>query len=169
MTYVQDEVADAAVSKSETLRDVVQGKALMLWRPGTLAAVGAQFCLMLAGIALLGSVLWLDAPTTARFKLVFLFGLIPLAVLTGGSFHGVVRGWPYARSATYRFALGLTALSGIALVVAVAQWRTISIACAASSLLLHLAAIRLIAGEGYAITSALFRAQRRQSRYMRGR
>lgn len=166
--YVHDDIADAAIAKCKTLRDVVQGKTLMLFRPGTLATVAGQCCLMFGGIGLVGTALWLGPPSTERFKYCFFFGLLPLAVLTAGLFHGVVRGWPLARAFNYRFALALCVLSVGAELIALAQWKSVSMACGAISLVCHLAAVRLIAGEGYAVTSALFRAQRARMRAMSG-
>src|ERR1700759_3197241 len=105
MTYVRDDVVDAVIARDETLQEVVQGRRLMLWRPGTTATVIAQGCLMFGGIGLMGSVLWLWPLSVSSFKYGFFFGLLPLATVTGGVFHCVVRGWPSARTINYRFAL----------------------------------------------------------------
>jgi hypothetical protein len=135
----------------------------MLWRPGTTATVVAQGCLMFGGIGLMGSVLWLSPLTADTFKYGFFFGLLPLATVTGGLFHGVVRGWPRARTASYRFALLMTALAVCAALVSLASGKVVSLGSACVSIALHLCAVRLIAGEGYAITSAMFRAQRQHA------
>lgn len=161
MMYVRDDVVDAVVAKDQTLQDVVQGRRLMLWRPGTLATVAAQGCMMFGGIGLLGSVLWLWPITTNSFKYAFFCGLLPLATTTAGLFQGVVRGWPPARTYSYRFAIVMTSLSACVAFASLALWKIISLGCAAVGLVFHLGAIWLIAGEGYALTSALFRAQRK--------
>ena len=93
MTYVPDDVVDAVIARNQTLQEVVQGQRLMLWRPGTTATVIAQGCLMFGGIGLIGSVLWFWPPSIATFKYGFFFGLLLLAAVTGGVFHGVVRDW----------------------------------------------------------------------------
>jgi hypothetical protein len=155
MTYVRDDVVDAVIARNQTLQEVVQGRRLMLWRPGTTATVIAQGCLMFGGIGLMGSVLWLWPPSVATFKYGFFFGLLPLAAVTGGVFHGVVRGWPSARTINYRFALVMSALSVCAAIVSLTLWKLVSLATAGASV-----AAWLISGEGYAITSAMFRAQR---------
>jgi hypothetical protein len=75
--YVRDSAADAAIAENQTLQDVIQGRTLMLWRPGTTATVAAQCCLMFGGIGLLGSILWLSPITADRFKYGFFFGSYP--------------------------------------------------------------------------------------------
>lgn len=116
MKYIQDKVVDDVVAKNATLQDVVQGRTLMLWRPGTAGTVAAQGCLMFGGIGLTGSLLWMSEPTFDHFKCFFFGGLLPLASVTAGLFHAVVRSWPRARAASYRFAIAMTALSASATV-----------------------------------------------------
>jgi hypothetical protein len=160
MKYVRDDQVDAAISKDPALQEVVQGRRLMLWRPGTAATVMAQGCLMFGGISLMGSVLWHWPLTGDSFKCGFFFGLLPLAAMTGGVFHGVVRGWSSARTINYRFAVLMTTLAACAALLGLARWKLVSVASAGVSIAFHLAAVWLIAGEGYATTSAMFRAQR---------
>jgi hypothetical protein len=163
MTYVRDDVVDAVIARNQSLQEVVQGRRLMLWRPGTTATVIAQCSLMFGGIGLMGSVLWLWPLSVDSFKYGFFFGLLPLAAVTGGVFHGVLRGWPSARTINFRFALVMTALSVCAVVVSLTFWKLVSLASASVSIAFHLAAAWLISGEGYAITSAMFRAQRQHA------
>src|ERR1700759_622107 len=125
MTYVPDDVVDAVIARNQTLQEVVQGQRLMLWRPGTTATVIAQGCLMFGGIGLIGSVLWFWPPSIATFKYGFFFGLLLLAAVTGGVFHGVVRGWASARMIIFRFAPVMTALSVCAAVVSLMLWKLV--------------------------------------------
>lgn len=61
----------------------------------------------------------------------------------------------------------MTALAaGFALVGAL-QGKIVSLATASVSFVFHVSAVRLIAGEGYATASAMFRAQRAHARQVK--
>lgn len=160
MKYFHDVAADKVVAENPTLQEVVQGRRLMLWRPGQTATVGAQVSMMFGGIAATNAILWLKTPSFEQFAYTLFGGLGSLALLTAVLFGGVVSGRAKARTYIYRFSAGMAVVSGCMLVASLLINSLLSIACSATALALNTIAVRLISGRSYALISAMFRAQR---------
>jgi hypothetical protein len=159
MTYIRDDAADAAISKSETLQSVVHGRTVMLWLPGAWNGLAAQMLLML-GWASTSIGMLLLCPQSVYYFMYFMIAAFVIAGVTGSMFYGVVRGKLPARTLLYRFGLVQTLLAGCVTLLGVARTHEISLALGAGGVVLSLAATRLIAGMGFAIFAAIYRAQR---------
>lgn len=158
--YVHDEVVDQVVTNNETLQDVVQGRTLMLWRPGQTATLAAQCCMMFGSIATSLAVVWLWPLTLDSFKYYFFIGILPLGGALAWLFNGVVRGRPNARTHIYRYSIATVVISICVALPCILLVKSVSIGLAAAGLAFNASAMRLIAGQGYAMISAMFRAQR---------
>jgi hypothetical protein len=80
----------------------------------------------------------------------------PLAWL----FNAVVRGKRNARAHIYRYSIATVVISTCVALACIILSKNVSIGLAAAGLALNAIAMRLIAGQGYAMISAMFRAQR---------
>ena len=158
--YTRDEIGDELVQQDRELQAVVQGRKVMLWRPGQVAALGAQVSLMFgwAGVSL--SLFWLSTPSVKTFAY-FIVGVIVAAAPMNLLNYRVVRGWPAARTHFYRFSVSMVVLSGLSLLVCVFGGNKVAIALAGAGLALNAVAMGLIGSRKYALLSATFRAQRK--------
>jgi hypothetical protein len=158
--YISDEVVDQVVANNATLQDVVQGRSLMLWRPGQTATLAAQCCMMFGFIATSLAVFWLWPLTLDSFKYYFFAGILPGGATLAWLFNAVVRGKPNARTHIYRYSIATVAISICVALACILLMKNASIGLAAAGLAFNAIAMRLIAGQGYAMISAMFRAQR---------
>jgi hypothetical protein len=156
---------DAAVARDPALQEIVQGRRVLMWGPGYAATAAAQACVSFASICCVVGVLFLGPLDIAHLERMLVFGILPSGAVAVGLSQSVLRGWALGRAYIYRFsqALCLAALSAfIACLVSRDGTRQWLFASALSSLgvLFSLVGTRLIAGPGFALTSALFRARR---------
>lgn len=157
--FVRDETADELVRSQANLQDFVRGRTAMAWLPGQSAGVGAQGCLMLGAGATGVSILWLSKITTQHF-LYFVIGAAIFATVHGLTFYSVLRGRPKARTRAYRFGIAMLSLSFCMAIVCLVSGAKIPFALALAGLVFNGLGTKLIAGPGYALLSAIFRAQR---------
>jgi hypothetical protein len=170
MQYIRDEAADETIRNHDAMQDVVNGRVAMLWLPGAWSGLAAQMSLMFgwAGISL--SVLWLW-PLDVQHFMYFMIAAFVLAGVTSALLHAVVTGRSSARTYVYRFCLIQSALAASVLVgyLILRSDNKVSVAMAATSLVLSAFASRLVSGTGYALLAAIYRAQRLQMEATRRR
>jgi hypothetical protein len=159
MMYIRDEVVDEIVARHETLQNVVQGRTVMVWRPGQTAALATMGCLMFGWAGTSLSLFWLATPSVKTFAYCVVAAFVVAAPMNLFNYR-VVRGAPRARTYMYRFSVAMVGASSLALIACVIGLNKVAIVMAAVGVALNLIAAKLIAGHGYALLSATFRAQR---------
>lgn len=164
MMYIEDAAMDATVARDPALQEIVQGRRVLLWGPGYAATAGAQVCISFGSICCTVGVLFLGPLDIAHFERVLAFGILPCGAVAVGLSQSVLRGWVLGRAYIYRFSQVLV-LASLSVTIACAvlrdgtrQW-VFATAVSSLGLLFSLVGTRLIAGPGYALTSALFRAR----------
>jgi hypothetical protein len=156
---------DAIVAGDSALQEVVQGKRLLLWGPGYAATASAHACMSFGSICSLVSFLFLGSLDITHFEHMLVFGFLPSGAVLIGLSQTVLRGWTSGRQYIYRFTQILTILSASVFIACLAQgggqrqW-TFAFALSSLGFLFSVVAMRLVAGTGYALTSATFRARR---------
>jgi hypothetical protein len=157
--YVSDDSVDAAIAKQPKIQDAVRGKSIMLFPPGHAVSVAVNACLTIGYMGTALSV-YLTWPIESFTMLIYLIAAVGMAVALGSVAFSLLRGFSSARRIMYRFSVALALLGGIAATVTLTRFDTLASGLAIGGVALSVAANRLIAGEGYALFSAFFRAKR---------
>jgi hypothetical protein len=157
--YVSDESVDAVIAQQPKIQDAVRGKSIMVFPPGHAVSVTVNVCLTLGymGTALSA---YLMSPIRTLTMLIYLIAAVGMALGLGGVAFSLLRGFSSARRIMYRFSIVLVLLGCTATIATFTRTDTLALGLAIAGLVLSVAANRLIAGEGYALFSAFFRAKR---------
>lgn len=164
MKYVDDIAVDKIVAEDRALRDVVQGRRVMLWGPGYGAWVGAQACMSFGSICAIIAAAFLAPPGVEHFWKTMVFGVLPTGAVLVGTSQTVLRGFAFGRRVMYRFTQLLSVVS-IGVVLACLQFGDnargpFSLGLSVAAGMLCIASMFIVAGPGYALASAFFRARR---------
>lgn len=145
MRYVHDEVADQSVLRHETLHDVVHGRAVMLWLPGTTTGLAVQGALLLGAAGPNIALLFMYYRDATQLPF-FVGSLFVLALITSVLLRGVVRGAPSGRTRVYRLSLCQLGVSVCVALISIARWHTASLIVSVGGALMSFIASRLVAG-----------------------
>ena len=159
MSYFRDEVADELVRQDPELLAVVQGRKVMLWRPGQTAALGAQASLMFGWVGMSLALFWLATPSVKTFAYYIAGALVGAAPMNLFNYR-MVRGWTQARAHMYRLSMTMVVSSVLTLLACLVGANRVASVMACVGLAFNVLAIQLIASRRYALLSATFRAQR---------
>jgi hypothetical protein len=160
MKYVRDEVVDEIVERDEELQAVVQGRQVMLWRPGQTVGLAVQASLTLGWIGLSLGLFWLFTPSVRTFAF-FIGGAFLGAAPINWISYQMVRGWPAARAYMYRFSVVTAIMSGLSVALGIFGSNNNAAILTIVGFVFNIVAMRLVAGKKYALLSATFRAQRK--------
>lgn len=159
MQYVSDTAADEVVRNSAALQELVEGRNVTLWPPGATSGLGVQALLLLGWAGLAIAVLrWLpSSPTNFGY---FLGATLLSAGASALLLYRLVRGRPGARTYVFRFSAGQSVLAVAVTIGSVVLGNVTASGLATASMIMNLAAQRLVAGPGYALFAAFYRAIR---------
>lgn len=164
MRYIEDVAADQVVANDPALQEVVQGRRLLLWGPGYSSWVGAQSCMSFGSICSVLAIAFLSPLNLERFWMIMALGLMPVGLSLIGLSQTVLRGYKIGRIYIYRFTQLLSLAASCVVVVCLMQttgkaWR-FALGLSVVGLVLSVTSMLLVAGTGYALASAVFRARR---------
>ena len=164
MKYLDDAAVDKIVADDPALQDAVQGRRLLLWGPGYGAWVSAQACMSFGSLCSIVAWTFLQPLDVQRFWHMMAFGVLPTGAILIGLSQTVLRGFAFGRRAIYRLTqlLSVAALgvSTACLVLREGSRGSFALGLSAAGSVLCISAMVLVAGPGYALASAFFRARR---------
>jgi len=123
--FISDEVVDKLVERDEELQAVVQGRKVMLWRPGQTVGIAVQASLTLGWIGTSLGLFWLSKPSVQTFVYYILGALVVAAPINYLNYR-MIRGWPAARTHIYRFSLAMVILAGLAVATCLLGGNTVA-------------------------------------------